>query len=686
MGQLLVVDSAEGAAEQARLLSAIVRGRVRAAQATTVTSQVLSRAVREHDVRSVLQAFSLAFGRLPGVRIPSGPRPPIADGTEIVGLVARIHDHIPRRQRRAVDAVLTRLNAAARAAVRRAAGSAARVSRDQDLRDVTAAYRFYLERMNLPSTPALRIAVGSMRGAPGLEAETFPIEFPTLRGCAVLITPDGDRARGIERLWLLAHEAFHCVQFHVIDRAARFYRQPGWAAEGGATWAACSYVRATSSSDAQLGLDHYRQWAATPRIDRQSFDLLRPLMDRDYDAVGFFSLIQATGRDPYGFFPSFIAASTNGDAAAYEAAGGDQPEVLHRWAALYYADRTRGPDWAPAGACATRGASGPQRTLEIGAESSVPERTGAYTADPAVIKPEGADIITITRDSGDIRVNGVGIGGDMVDQSVTGTAEFCVRLGGCTCPPGEVASSAAPGQTLDPLRGPIYLAVTGGSAGGFATVKGRRFTCTRASSTIYIRVKITESYDHLTNDGSEHWSSTATTDTLHQTSAADLQQQNSQIPSVQLLSSTMSATTVEGPTTCKWSGSLVSGSEPHLSLAQQGGRLYGLIAWPDMLGPAWGQTLTQGGSGCPTYASFSPTQGSVVTRVPSGDGFSSMDHFYNAIFPISPTGSGQSPPVTVCMKSNGDIPGETDKTNASGQVTIGYGRAPSPPAGNPNCL
>ena len=62
-----------------------------------------------------------------------------------------------------------------------------------------------------------------------------------------------------------------------------------------------------------------------------------------------FSLLQVVGPSPYKLLPAVIRASVTSPAAAYRAAGGDRPEVLHRWAALYFGDPDRSPRgaWAP---------------------------------------------------------------------------------------------------------------------------------------------------------------------------------------------------------------------------------------------------------------------------------------------------------------------------------------------------
>jgi hypothetical protein len=195
---------------------------------------------------------------------------------------------------------------------------------------------------------------------------------------------------------------------------------------------------------------------------------------------------------------------------------------------------------------------------------------------------------------------------------------------------------------------------------------------------VYIRAQLSETYSHVTNDGSETWLSSAMTDTLDKTTPADLQR-DSQIPLTTLLASSMTASTDErgtNPSSCAWTGSLASGAEPHISLQQIDGTVYGLISWPDLLGPSWGQTLTSGGSNCQPDATFNPTEGSIVNSFPGGGPFSSTDHFYNAIFTITPTGSGLPAPANVSMSTTGDIPGEVDKTTASGTVTVSYGPCP----------
>ncbi|MGZ4264204.1 MAG: hypothetical protein ACXVS6_08790 [Solirubrobacteraceae bacterium] len=685
VGELVYVDpSGRWGRSLARELADEARSHVRRAGiGTTVWDSLMARAAREQgdvDVRTALQAFSLSVGRLPGVRLPRGQLG-LVDATAAYDWVMQDYKLLSARQQARVQRVLSILNrgtdqthaAGLPRAVSTPAGNCpdgVTVQCVDDLMTANRAQAYYRTMLGLsgPLPPVTMVYCGVVceRLLGFIKPAVVGAEAATTANCKIVLLPVGNGYTGADRRYVIAHEAFHCIQQDIVSGPL-----PPWLSEGTPTWAGCQFEPRARRAVGAPYL-HYANYAVTP--DLPAGEIMPQLFLRSYSAIGFFALMQNVGLDPWSRMRAMLTAGVGGNnRAAYDAATmGDERTLLEDWAASYFRD-ARGPEWQLRGPCAPLpDARVPPKPLLISNDSSFTKNARPYTVGTYTLDSQ-ADLIHVTSTSGgNVRLDGGGV----QDRHVT-ASYYCTAADGCRCPPGEQYEGPAFTRLTDSPQ--VLIGLTGGTDGVTATFEGQRLTCGKPAPVVYIRVQLTESYSHTLSDGSQTWTSTATTDTLHKTTPANLQQ-DSQIPSALLLSSAMTASTVDNgspPTTCKWSGSLTTGAEPHISLAQRAGRVYALISWPDLLGPAWNQTLTQADSpNCPSYASFNPTQGSVVTSMPTGDGFSSMDHFYNAVFPINPSGTGQAPPLKLTMQSTGDIPGEVDQTQASGTVTISYGKCP----------
>ena len=145
------------------------------------------------------------------------------------------------------------------------------------------------------------------------------------------------------------------------------------------------------------------------------------------------------------------------------------------------------------------------------------------------------------------------------------------------------------------------------------------------------------------------------------------------------MSSSLTAESADGPATkCLYSGALGIHDAPEISLVHgTHQRIYRMVVWPAQNEGSYGQKPNTGkSSNCPPSALFTPLEGPSVSSSPGVGGFTAMQRFDNAIFPVAvPRGQKR---IRVKMSSGlGNIPGETDRTSATSWITISHGRCPS---------
>src|SRR5207248_2587951 len=155
------------------------------------------------------------------------------------------------------------------------------------------------------------------------------------------------------RRYTLGHETFHCVIATLLYGVSGVLRR--WLREGAPTWAGCQFAPGASVPAAWYG--HY---AETPDVTVTFPDgntVLPGLFDRDYSGIGFLSLMQQEGLDPWSRLTGMLrAASTGGDLLAYQTgvAGGEQ-QLLDAWASSYFRLPNYGADWDMQGTCSPPG-------------------------------------------------------------------------------------------------------------------------------------------------------------------------------------------------------------------------------------------------------------------------------------------------------------------------------------------
>lgn len=460
-----------------------LRARVRAIRPATAWDALERRVARRGgrvDPTTAMQAFTLAFGALPGVRRPRGPagRPSASTALEWVAAAGR---RLSARRRAQIARVLARLQRGSRLppGARAAGGQFA-----ADQRIAAEATDFYRRKMGLTNryVPAYvgyvaRAVTKGLGVSDGFEALTlvrplFGVAPPQV--CNLLLLPTGQSYTGAARRYVIAHEAFHCIIAQVAYDRARSsgLGLRGWLNEGTPTWAGCNFAPGVTYGGGPVG--HHGNWARTADEPAWSgSEQIHPdLLSRRYDAVGFFLLLQNTGLDPWPRMKAILQDGLGTGRGGYEAATrGGEDTLLDVWAATYFRDSGRGGDWEMAGPCA------PPRAARVEPEI-VPIANGSgdiLTARPFTVRARElesrADLVHVQTRIGHLRVQGNGVD----DRHVRDTW-YCTDTNRCACPPGR--HYAGPAFTMLPRSGPRpALALTGGPSGLRATLRGVKKDC-----------------------------------------------------------------------------------------------------------------------------------------------------------------------------------------------------------------
>ena len=273
--------------------------------------------------------------------------------------------------------------------------------------------------------------------------------------CNVLVDQAALRFGDRDLAEILAHEVFHCYQAAAVG-LAHFYARPwgAWVDEGQAPWAAKMVL-------GELG------YGATAASGRSWRDYLlqpeKPLMDRVYDAVGFYAQLAQSGVDPWRRFAPMLATGNDSDAyhAAADPAGAT---FLDNWAAGYFRDPALGPEWEITGPPPPDGTFKPD---------SLPFPVASGETKRFETVPFTLGLFRVSTDADLLRMAVIGHG-RVADGAGTNTvkvqdAYFCIRSEGCECPPKTKPIAPLPDT---PLKVPAALAVTGGPDGAIGSVGG----------------------------------------------------------------------------------------------------------------------------------------------------------------------------------------------------------------------
>jgi hypothetical protein len=133
---------------------------------------------------------------------------------------------------------------------------------------------------------------------------------------------------------LLTHEVVHCFQGEAIGDITKFNAMPSWIMEGTAEYLAADDTRVVDPVLAE----------AWPNYLVSEI----PLTNRNYDALGYYSLLAFKGRDMWGTVAkAWIAAanSTQSSDAFIGVLHGDDPDIQDNWAESYANSTVWGDPW-----------------------------------------------------------------------------------------------------------------------------------------------------------------------------------------------------------------------------------------------------------------------------------------------------------------------------------------------------
>lgn len=450
----------------ARGAAAAITARLRAARSMTPWQRVTKlQSDRGPTTKQALQAFSLAFAKVPGVTRPSGGIDRPTDGTVALQWALARLGSMTAAQRKVVLRWSGWLHDGPHAGSARASNLESDWTADTALTaEAQAQANVLAQKLGVPLNVALH--VGSSAHQPETKGAMAVTESATADGnasagtpasCWITVYHDGAITSGTFRKEIFAHEVFHCYEAQLAGEIARLAERytngTTWMVEGGADWAACNAVPAPVPEPALT------EWGKAPAT---------PLMQRDYDGVGFFTLLSANGIDLWPRWAAIAKASST--LAAYDAAAGPEHETIKRvWASSLLQDPARGRAWDmdQTQPCAVDRRTAKTGTLIVGDGTKAAVSADAYAARLYELRSD-ADVIHTVVGDGDMRLSS---DAPALDEPNLSDRYFCTDLQtDCTCPVSSKRSGPPPPRIAG--DGGSIFAVTGGRDGVHATVEG----------------------------------------------------------------------------------------------------------------------------------------------------------------------------------------------------------------------
>lgn len=425
------------------------------------------------DLASSLAAFVLAVGPVTGVAKPSAAAAPIATATLAVTSVLAHWSELTADQR---SAVVADLGGTAGANAPAGYGYAiaprqAPATADPDVPCLTAdsagagPYRAQLAGIESAITAHLGRPL-AIADHVFLSVNTRDLENAmmyswacagaktatgTVTGCTVHINPKtvAGHFSDAEMRSFLVHELMHCYLF---DKFGMSYdHMPAWYVEGVPTWV----MSELGTGSARLG-SIWKSYLDTPG---------RPLSQRTYDGLGFFTHLAETGTNVWKAIDPIGAAMLGGaDAtAAGWTAAGVTGSFLDSWGSGFVQGRYPGAPWTSHGPNLPpyRPALGNAR---IGDGGTLTVTAAAFAA---TIDQVDVDAGVLLIEPGADTTGRLTVGGG-ADARLT-DSPLCT-IANCGCPQG---SPGAGTEFRKMSPGAQYLGVTGGAKGGTVTLTGQ---------------------------------------------------------------------------------------------------------------------------------------------------------------------------------------------------------------------
>lgn len=221
---------------------------------------------------------------------------------------------------------------------------------------------------------------------------------------------------------LITHEVVHCYQNVVWASTATAQAIPPWIGEGTAI-----YLAADDTGVAEDSL---------PSVWKNGYLTAEtPLTNRNYDAIGYYSLLAHLGRKMWALMlPAWQAAATSSQRsdAFIAVLNGDAPDVRDAWAANYLRQNDWGDPWIMYGFqipdLAQVKLHPAQAQLDPGWEGSLQSRSNTVLS----VGSSSGEVVTIVTDGLASVHDGSGN-----SSAAFQARRFCV-VGDCTCPAGTL--------------------------------------------------------------------------------------------------------------------------------------------------------------------------------------------------------------------------------------------------------
>ncbi len=306
---------ASGAAAEALRYAVLAEGWLGSPLPATPWAKVLGQIRPDGTVskHTALEAFAVAYGPLPGVRIPAGRRTTIPSGSLAAQWILSYWRTLTSAQRTDVGRRLA-FSPAARLAHAADYGDP-NFKPDPAIQALADKYAgIYTTRLGHPL--GLTIVAGTSTSGTAY-ADTDAVGNPAV--CRIRVLPAGQKAPSQQSTQfvppldlLVAHEVFHCFQGDITG----WKSLPAWITEGMADWAALS-VDPVAYFHGGGNLEWY---ITTPHT---------PLFQRSYDAVGFWGHADDVVPNLWASIPAIL--NVGSDAGAVHIAGGDADGFLSTW-------------------------------------------------------------------------------------------------------------------------------------------------------------------------------------------------------------------------------------------------------------------------------------------------------------------------------------------------------------------
>jgi hypothetical protein len=409
---------------------------------------------------TALEAFSLAFGPLPGVTVPVGPLVTIQSGSGAIRWLVGHWNEITDAQRaEAVRLVpeLAGVRGTRSSAPRRADGLPENGGAVATVRPATY-YAVLAQTMadeiqahtHLTLTLTLFAEEGRTQNAKALaDAGVYNAQGGTdgeAAKCIITVSPLGAALSGEKLEMTIAHEVWHCYQAQ-IRGMDWYYAQPTptWLIEGQAEWVGDALRPGVTD----------QWWQAYIKKPE------RALFRRSYDAIGFYAHLMQAQINTWDVLVLMVQADDD-NASRYKASGATSDQFLDTWASGYFREVAIGPAWEFEGPGLPDSGEAVPLLLSV-ANGTAPLFASPSYANAIYVLVSSADIVEFSVD-GHARLGDPGTGQEYVLQG----SAFCTKVGGCTCPPGTEFAGAPPNR----LSAQSHLAITGGSSGTHGIVTG----------------------------------------------------------------------------------------------------------------------------------------------------------------------------------------------------------------------